>query len=133
MRGDLVRQGEPIGSYRTLDHPGVDTETFAQQRTVLPALSWARRLAAVLRQRAAQHFAAQHGAIHFLRRKAVEKIRYFRFGDAQRLPDRLAGHHFGDGRARRNGASTTEGLKAGRGDDIGLRLDFQHQPKDVAA
>jgi hypothetical protein len=71
--------------------------------------------------------------VHLFRRQAVEVVGDVLVADPQGLVERLALDDLGQSRRRRNRRAAAEGLKAGLVDDLGGRVDLQHQAQRVAA
>ena len=129
--GDLLDRVKAVGAHHVLDHHGVDGEALADQRAFLVVV--APDFAAVVGDRRLQRLAPHHRAVHLFRRQAVEVVGDVLVADLQRLVERLALDDLGQRRRRGDGRAAAEGLEMRVLNDLGFRVDFQHQPQRVAA
>jgi hypothetical protein len=129
--GHLLDRSQAVGADGVLDHHGVDGKALADQIAFLVIIL--PGLAAIVGDRGLQRLASHHRAVHLFRRQAVEVIGDVLVADPQRLVERLALDDLGQRRRRGDRRAAAEGLEARLVDDLGFRVDLQHQAQRVAA
>ena len=129
--GDFLQRGQAVDLDRALDHRRIDAEALADQLAFVMVVH--PLLAPVIGDGGAQRLGAHDRTVHLLRRQAFKVVGDVLVGDQQRLIDRLADDHLGQRRGRRDGGTAAEGLEPGVLDDLGFRLDLEHQTQRVAA
>ena len=80
-----------------------------------------------------QRLLAHHRAVHFLRRQAVEVVGDLLVGDLPGFGQGVADNQLRQRGRGGDGAAAAEGLEARLLDDLGLRINPQHQAQRIAA
>ena len=131
VEGHFLDRVQVVGLDHVLDHHGVDGETLADQRALFVIVR--PLLATIVGDGGLQSFTAHYRTVHLFRRQTVEVVGDVLVRDFERLIQRHALDHLGQRRRRGNGRAATESLEVRVLDDLGFRLDLEHQAQRIAA
>ncbi len=123
--------GQAVVHHGPANMPFVDAEAFTDQLALLMLLL--KAFAAKMGDGRTQRFLAHHRAVHFFRRQTVEVVGDLLVGDLPGFGQGVADNQLRQRGRGGDGTAAAEGLEARLLDDLGLRINPQHQAQRIAA